>query len=668
MAPVVAAIKHGNFLMLSDAYLDLLLRNMAGKNSTALETICISAAVISATDAKFLARLIKSSDVANIKRLKLDRDSISQQAFKIMFEAWKWNRTITSLSLVRSGVNDKVIKYLAKMIGKNNTLLELDLSNNRFTSQGVEVLCSELARHPSLTRLCLQSNSLKTAAAPFLANMLSKNRALLHLNVGSNRLGAMGCAMIAEAVRINTTLTSISLDMNEMGSQGAAAMARALDVNKTLTYLYLPNNNIGDQGLIILCKSLERNSTLIGLDLELNHIGYGQTVVGIEALGKALVSNHALREINLSYNTLSAAAIDALMEGVTANTTLESILFTNCGISTEGALSISKILPIATGLQNIGLTSNPDISVDGYWALATGLSKNRSVKGMQLDYNSEDRHVLYESIQHSLTRNYLWQQAVYSASCRILSFARVVLLGRYNDPRLLQQSSRRMSLNTRKHHGSPWKLLRKIKLGRTNSGRSTPSIPSSQKNQYGQEIGIEAEGRDDIIAPTIHLEPRAQGNAVQVPGAGNPSRDVSRTSSPAVSIRSLSVHSNSQSQRALGPRSGPSNMLLPFQQTLGFSPPSPCASLKNVKELALQRSRFESGTGDQDSYDHDESGYGAEEDEYEQIGGGVHRVMANLIRMPYEIFETICVFLDPGHTMTIAQIRVTLAVAGDRTT
>jgi hypothetical protein len=45
-----------------------------------------------------------------------------------------------------------------------------------------------------------------------------------------------------------------------------------------------------------------------------------------------------------------------------------------------------------------------------------------------------------------------------------------------------------------------------------------------------------------------------------------------------------------------------------------------------------------------------------------------HKVLANLANMPYEIFETICAYLDPGHTMSIGQIRATIQVAGDRST
>ncbi|KAG0291627.1 hypothetical protein BGZ96_005014 [Linnemannia gamsii] len=438
LAPIISAIKRGNFLALSEPLLNVLLMSMAGKNSTALETINISGAAISAADAKLLAKLIRSSGAANIKILKLARNAISQQALKYIFEAWKYNQTITVLSLARAGINDKTIKYISKMLVKNETLQELDLSSNRITAPGMEHLTDALVYNRALIRLCLQSNNIKRGGAPSLARLLAKNKVLRHLNAGSNGLGPEGCVMVADAVRFNRTLNSLSLDMNEMGPLGATAMAAALVSNRHLTYLYLPHNNIGDQGLEKICESLKRNKSLIGLDLELNNIGAGHSLVGMTALGDVLRTNHTLREINLAYNLFSGDAVSELMKGVAVNSTLESINFTNCGISTEGALAIAEVLPSARGLQNLGLTSNPDIAVEGYWSLADNLAKNRSMKGIQLDYNSEDRHVLYEKIQHLLTRNFIWQQAIYAAACRILILSRVVLLGRPANQRLLQ--------------------------------------------------------------------------------------------------------------------------------------------------------------------------------------------------------------------------------------
>ncbi|KAF9365852.1 hypothetical protein BGX34_007940 [Mortierella sp. NVP85] len=620
-AAVVSANHHGNFFQLSDYNLDLLIQTLTGKNSTALETISIKSAAISVADARLLAKLIRSSDAANIKVLKLDRNAISHDAFKHIFDAWKHNRTITALCMSRSGVDDKAIKYIARALVKAETLRELDLSHNKITAQGIQVLCEALILNRSVTRLCIESNNIKKAGAPHLAGLLAKNCAIRHLNVGSNGLGAEGCSMIADAIRLNGTLNSLSLDMNEMGSIGASAMAAALASNQRLTHLYIPHNNIGDQGLTEICESLKKNNSLISLDVELNQIGHGQSVAGMKALAEVLRTNKHLREINLSYNVFSSEAIQELMKGAADNSTLESIILTNCCITTQGATTIAEVLPTATGLQNLGLTANLDIAEEGYQALATNLSKNRSMKGIQLDYNSEDRHVLYESIQSSLTRNFIWQQAVYAAACRILTLSRIVLLGRPANQKTNQ--SQRLQ-QQQPQGGGAWSLLKKVGLGRTSSSNSLGSLLSLGKNRISVDPSSPA---------TSNYE-----DSGEIHGADTPS--ISRKNSrqgahPSANPPPFPLVQHNHSFDG-------NHLLVPYQQQQqkhGMD-----SELLYVSTQA--RSSPDPVTEDCNA----------------------HKVMANLVNMPHEIFESICAFLDHGQNMSIAQIRTTIRMAGDKST
>ncbi|KAG0214732.1 hypothetical protein BGX33_001890 [Mortierella sp. NVP41] len=632
-----------------------------GKNSTALETINIAGAAISASDAKLLARLIRSSSAANIKILKLARNAISQQALKYIFEAWKYNQTITTLSLARSGINDNTIKYISKVLAKNETIRELDLSSNRITAPGMEVLAEGLVYNRALVRLCLQSNNIKKAGAPFLARLLTKNKVLRHLNVGSNGLGSEGCVMIAEAVRFNRTLNSLSLDMNEMGPEAATAMAAALVSNRHLNYLYLPHNSIGDQGLVEICESLKRNRSLIGLDLELNHIENAQSLVGMTAMSEVLRTNRTLREINLAYNLFSGDAIRELMKGVAVNTTLESINFTNCGISTEGAMAIAEVLPSARGLQNLGLTSNPDIAVEGYWALSTSLAKNRSMKGIQLDYNSEDRYVLYEAVQRLLTRNFIWQQAIYAAACRILVLSRVVLLGRPVNQRL-SQSQLQQQQQQQSRGGGPWSLIKKkVGLVRTNSSTSYSSLMTINKTRAASPdvhsgnaspllLTVESMGRAAATASQDRDEREPGSESVQNLAHGN--RPLTPTTSLGVLVPpglgrdldlGLGVRLEVMGGGTTSSRNSTSSRSNSIRRGIHPLDPGPVSPPSMASSPSFYNIDY------QEPYN-------------------AHKVMANLGNMPYEIFETICAFLDPGRTMTIAQIRATIQAGGDRST
>ncbi|KAF9162119.1 hypothetical protein BGX21_010080 [Mortierella sp. AD011] len=628
LAPIISAIQKGNFVTLSEMDLDALIRDMTGKDSKVLEALNIASASISAADAKILAKLIKSSDAANIKTLKMEGNTISQQATKVMFEAWKYNKTISTLSLARSGVNDKTVKYLSRVIVKNETLKTIDLSGNHITAQGAGILAEALIINRSVTRLCLQSNNIKKAGAPHLAMILAKNRVIRHLNIGSNNLGAEGIIYIAEAVRFNRTLNSLSLDMNEMGPRGASAVATALVSNRHLTHLYIPHNNIGDKGLADICESLKRNKSLISLDLELNHIGQGKSIIGLKALGEVLKVNTTLRELNLSFNLFSAEAIQELALGMASNSTLESVIFTNCCLPTEAAVSLSKALTATTGLQNLGLINNPEIGVDGYWALASSLVRNRSLKGIQLDYNSEDRQALYESFQNSLTRNHIWQQAIYKAACRILVLARVVMLGRPANQKLLQfqQQHHIQQHHIRNHSQNPgWKLLRLVGVGRSNSSNSISSLWSTGKKEgnHGlQSNGADGGGAEGDFGPNM-----SHGNT-------------------------YSRQSGSSSKAVL--RQESSSSLTPNSR---HGPHSSNSTAKDTNSQQLVR-------GHRHSSSNATSTTLVEAD----MDYNPHRILANLANLPHEIFENVCAFLDEGRNMNIAQVRATVRVAGDKST
>lgn len=640
LAPIIACIKRGNFMRLTDIDMDALLKDMKEKNSTIFENYVLTSLVISESDAKILARLIKSSE-GNMRTFKLDRCAVSQSAYKILLDACTHNKTITSLTINRSVVNDKIMRYLSKMLAKNNMIKELDISNNRITAQGIEHLADALALNKTLTRLCLQSNNIKRAGAPFLASILIKNRVIRHLNAGSNGLGAEGVAEIAESIKYNRALNSLSLDLNEMGPQGAAALAKALFTNRHLTHLYVPHNNIGDQGVHDLCRSLEHNQFLISLDLEFNHIGNNQNLVGMQALAKVLKTNTRLREINLAFNTLAPEAIQALMEGLSVNSTLESIMFTNCGISTEGAMAIAKVLPSTKGLQNLGLTANPDIGVEGYWALATGLEKNQFLKGIQLDYNSADRHALYESIQNSLTRNYVWQRTVYMAACRIMVLSRIVLLGQPVQQRSLQSymqqhqqlywlqqqeqqvdetedSDNSENAQQKSSSGLGWSLRRKVnKMERQLSGGSSPTSSFFKGKNTTNVSRILSNGSDT--------------------GFFEHEQEPENTSHSNLHSRqgSLAISGSSNNNSAM------SSPLLTQYPAMGSSHHH---EMNSLNEPPKHHQLSQAPT----------HGYNA------------HKVLANMSNMPYEIFETICAFLDTERTMNLAQIRSAIQVGGTR--
>jgi hypothetical protein len=143
-------------------------------------------------------------------------------------------------------------------------------------------------------------------------------------------------------------LTRLDLTGNNISSTGVHHLSKALKQNFLLRSLTLKHNQIGDlsddlnaAGLTSLCRVLEDNETLRHLDLR--HAGL-QGIAAANIIGQMLRKNRYLTHLELSWNPLSPAGGQVLLEQLQANTTLFDCQLTGCGISDETLLGIAEIL------------------------------------------------------------------------------------------------------------------------------------------------------------------------------------------------------------------------------------------------------------------------------------------------------------------------------------
>ncbi|KAF9951998.1 hypothetical protein BGZ70_000777, partial [Mortierella alpina] len=215
----------------------------------------------------------------------------------------------------------------------------------------------------------------------------------------------------------------------------------------------------------------------------------------------------------------------------------------------------------------------------------------------------------------------------------------IVLLGRPAQQKMLQfrqmQEEQRLHQQQQQQQSSgAWNLLRKVGLGRSGSSNSLASMLSLGKNRSLNDSGAPSNGSDGVGA--------AEGM-----GGGDVYR--SRNLPHGYSLSRQSSASNGPQL----PKQGPDASV---NCTSALPPPIPGSSTSLPTPQRRQQQQPQSSTMDLGM-----SGLGSKD-------YNAHQVMANLGHMPYEIFETICAFLDPGRTMSIAQIRATVRAAGDRST
>lgn len=436
-------IQKGTLHKITEKDVDELLKSYGGLSTPVYETISYQELNLSYNECKLLAKLLKANHVTKIRKLKLSKNHLSGSSVKIIFDALQKNSTVKVLDLSFNNLSDNEAKWLGNLLKKNDTIQEIYLSNNRIKSDGAKYLSKALMMNDSVERLNLESNLLNAEGGIHISKMLELNDTIKHIHLGSNNLNFEGIEAISKSIESNRSLVSLSLDINNITEEGAKSLATSLEINQTLTHLYVPRNNIGDRGLSYICKSLLKNSVLTYLDIEYNNIGKDDNVEGMKSLGELLEKNKVPRAINLTYNPIGDEGCEQLFKGFHKNTTLESLLLSNCNIGLNGIIAISDSLKLNIGLQNLALNKNSNMGADGHLVLADALEKNTSLKSVQLDYNFAEWESIGNSIQQSLTRNHFLQNEKYKTAANILKAARILL-----NPTLQQQLPTCMSCST----------------------------------------------------------------------------------------------------------------------------------------------------------------------------------------------------------------------------
>ncbi|OZJ02447.1 hypothetical protein BZG36_04393 [Bifiguratus adelaidae] len=380
--------------------------------------------------AKIIGKLLRTNQVANIKVLKVPKNRFHGDAAKTLFKALAQNSTVLHLDLSNNTIGDKECKALAKYLKVNRCLRYLDISSNRIGPAGAKRIAKALATHPCLERLYLQGNNFKAKGSIPLAQMLLDNHTLRHVDLGFNRLHYEGVTNLSHALLGSTQLKSLRLDLNEVGYLGICQLSHALTINTALTHLNLTCNNLGDEGVAQFCQRLTTRCSLESLDISGNNCGQNGSSLGAKAIAELLKQSTTLRILNLDSNPLGDANVEIISKALAQNTTLEKLYLSNCRLGVQGIQALAEALKTNTTLQVINLADNVRLGPEGHWLIANALEINTNIKIINLDYNIADWQKLYNSIQSSLTRNYMLQRTKHYNACEILRAARVLFHGR----------------------------------------------------------------------------------------------------------------------------------------------------------------------------------------------------------------------------------------------
>lgn len=298
---------------------------------------------------------------------------------------------------------------------KNGTsITSLNLANNGMSIFDIQGVFDTLKQNTSLTSLRLSATPMYTEGAESLANMLRANSTLTQLDLDTTRINdqytndqhinhepfsfnSIEIEVVLDALRRGEV--NFSLNKNKSINpkpEGLSIILDSLNNNSTLTSLAITFDTLGLHEVKVFSPVFKHNSNLISLNLKGTYSGDKRLLKLLESLEE----NHALTNLNLSYNDLERIGIDALSRSLIKNTSLMILNLRGNLIGDEGIYEIAESLKINSSLTSLDLAANK-FRDEGVYKVAESLKINSTLTSLDIAVNGftdEGGKKLYESL------------------------------------------------------------------------------------------------------------------------------------------------------------------------------------------------------------------------------------------------------------------------------
>lgn len=312
---------------------------------------------------------------------------------------------IKTLRIARNDLIEEGGCFIAKSLIGNISVTDLDLSGN-FLTHNVAIYVADAARG-------LFENGKKVSDSKFKRVLINDNPAIGHKaskslikalandmveHLEMRDIGAMAgtAKMIANSVRDPAVAWKI-LDVcqNNLSRMGLNQIFWAMRMNKRLRILRCGENKAGTK----FCSS------------EDNLLRHGISVP------KCLRANVVLRELDLSYNTMSADAGINIMDAMIDNHTIKKLSLRGNLLDDSLAPMLGDLLRCNNVLEELDVGQNR-LGFSSAFALSEALEVNRSLKRLLLDYNNFGGAgtATLDAFSRSIMMNYSLQVLVFDGN------------------------------------------------------------------------------------------------------------------------------------------------------------------------------------------------------------------------------------------------------------
>ncbi|CCW67258.1 unnamed protein product [Phytomonas sp. Hart1] len=301
------------------------------------------------------------------------------------------NKTYSVLDLSDNYLRDDGVKSIGELLQVNRTIVHVGLSSNDMSYKGVFAIASALEDNKTVISLDLgaksgvNANHIGSQGAEALGKLLKVNKVLSRLNLGSNGLGASGLSFFQSSLIDNTTLTHLNLNSNNLGRDGARILAEILECGR-LVHLSLERNALTDIGGHIIIQAIHsaiRNGECLLEHLDLKNNGLGEH--SAKVIGKVLPNASILRSLDLSSNEFAESA-NFIAEGLMENKSVSTLDMSNCKIRENVGVHFGNALIVNTTLKSLNFSKNK-LKDRGAKEISRGLAVNKALISLNLSSN-----------------------------------------------------------------------------------------------------------------------------------------------------------------------------------------------------------------------------------------------------------------------------------------
>ena len=204
------------------------------------------------------------------------------------------------------------------------------------------------------------------------------------LDFSNKRLGSASVAVIASLIGNNASLSSIVLAGNRVGSEGAAALAPAIAASSSLTSLDLEGNYLHAEGAKALVDGGAFKGSLTSLNLRYNDL----RAEGAKALVDGGAFKGSSTAVDVGFNEIGKEAALDLIRIFTKKENMISVGLAECGIASEEAGAVVKMIQVCSSLTECNLRRN-NLGVEGWTIIFNALRDSPSSKITKWDLSQE---------------------------------------------------------------------------------------------------------------------------------------------------------------------------------------------------------------------------------------------------------------------------------------